>query len=103
MSEPPNYPAIPADDLTRALAMTRVDGDAVAHIGLVGDTYTVIVSGKDTGDRFCVIDMHVPPGGRPGPHRHDFDETFIVLEGEIEVTFRGGKSTVRAGEPVNVP
>jgi uncharacterized cupin superfamily protein len=50
-----------------------------------------------------VIDMHVPPGGGPGPHRHDFEETFILLEGEIEVTFRGKKATVRAGDTVNIP
>ena len=101
--EKSNDAAIPADDLRRALAMTQVDDAKATHIGLVGDTYTITVAGKDTGDRFCVIDMHVPPGGGPGPHRHDFDETFIVLDGEIEVTFRGKKSTVRAGETVNVP
>ncbi len=94
---------IPADDVRRALARTQVDDAGLAHIGLVGDTYTVTVAGKDTGDRFCVIDMHIPTGGGPGPHRHDFDETFIVLEGEIEVTFRGKKSTLRAGETVNIP
>ena len=97
------YAAIPADDLTRTLAMTQVDDAKAPHIGLVGDTYTITVAGKDTGDRFCVIDMHVPPGGGPGPHRHDFEETFIVLDGEVEVTFRGKKSTVRVGETVNVP
>jgi quercetin dioxygenase-like cupin family protein len=101
--ETSKYAAIPADDRMRALAMTKVDDAKAAHIGLVGDTYTITVAGKDTGDRFCVIDMHVPPGGGPGPHRHDFEETFIVLEGEVEVTFRGKKSTVRAGETVNVP
>ena len=47
--------------------------------------------------------MHVPPGGGPGPHRHDFEETFILLEGEMEVTFRGKKSTVRAGDSLNIP
>jgi uncharacterized cupin superfamily protein len=48
-------------------------------------------------------DMHIPPGGGPGPHRHDFEETFILLEGEIETTFRGKKSVVRMGETVNIP
>ena len=47
--------------------------------------------------------MHIPPGGGPPPHRHDFEETFILLEGEMEVTFRGEKSTVRAGDTINVP
>ena len=47
--------------------------------------------------------MHVPPGGGPGPRRHDFEETFVLLEGEIEVTFRGKTSIVRAGDTINVP
>jgi uncharacterized cupin superfamily protein len=47
--------------------------------------------------------MHVPPGGGPGPHRHDFEETFILLDGEMEVTFRGKKSTVHAGDTINIP
>jgi quercetin dioxygenase-like cupin family protein len=53
--------------------------------------------------RFCVIDMHIPPGGGPPPHRHDFEESFILLEGEIEATFRGVKSVVREGETVHIP
>jgi uncharacterized cupin superfamily protein len=47
--------------------------------------------------------MHIPPTGGPPPHRHDFEETFIVLEGEVEATFRGEKSTVRTGETVHIP
>lgn len=100
---PPSYPAIPADDLSRALVHASADDAKLAHIGLVGDTYTILLSGKDTAGRFCVIDMHIPPGGGPPPHRHDFEETFVLLEGEIEATFRGKKSIVRAGETVNIP
>jgi quercetin dioxygenase-like cupin family protein len=94
---------LPADDLSRALALAQLDSPTAQHIGLVGNTYTITVAGKDTNGRFCVIDMHVPPGGGPGPHRHDFEETFILLEGEVEMTFRGAKSIVRAGDTVNVP
>ena len=59
----------------------------------------VVLSGNDTDGRYCLIDMHIPPGGGPPPHRHDFAESFTLLEGEIEATCRGEKSTVRAGEP----
>ena len=97
------YPPLPSDDLSRTLAIARQDEDGKLHIGMVGDTYTVTVSGEDTNGKFCVIDMHVPPGGGPGPHRHDFEETFVLLEGEIEVTFRGNKTTARAGDTVNIP
>ncbi len=94
---------IPADDPQRRLTVSQADGPELPHIGVVGDTYTILVTGKDTAGRYCLIDMHVPPGGGPPPHRHDFEEMFTVLEGEIEATFRGQHSTVRAGETINIP
>ena len=95
---------IPPDDPQRNLAIARPNEDQnLPHIGLVGDTYTILLTGKDTAGRYCLIDMHVPPGGGPAPHRHDFDEMFTLLDGEIEFTFRGEKSVVRAGETVNIP
>jgi uncharacterized cupin superfamily protein len=47
--------------------------------------------------------MLIPPGGGPPPHRHDFEESFTLLEGEIGFTFRGEKSILRAGETINIP
>jgi quercetin dioxygenase-like cupin family protein len=94
---------LPPDDLQRGLVVARADDAGRPHIGLVGDTYTVLLSSSDTAGRFCLIDMHIPPGGGPPPHRHDFEETFILLEGEMEATFRGARSIVKAGETVNIP
>lgn len=97
-------PAIPDDDPTRGLTVARPNSDdTLPHLGLVGDTYTILVGGSDTDGKYTLIDMHVPPGGGPPPHRHDFEEMFSVLEGEVEVTFRGEKVTARAGETINVP
>src|ERR1700727_1074813 len=95
---------IPADDASRELTHVSPDSDqSLPHIGVVGDTYTILVSGDDTAGRYTLIDMHVPPGGGPPPHRHDFEEMFTVLDGEVRVTFRGQTITARAGEPTNVP
>ena len=47
--------------------------------------------------------MHVPSGGGPPPHRHDFEEMFTVLDGEIEVMFRGQTEMASAGSTVNIP
>ena len=97
-------PAIPPDDPRRTLAVARPDGDqALTHLGLVGDTYTILLTGDQTAGRYTLIDMHVPPGGGPPPHRHDFEEMFTVLDGEVELTFRGERMVARAGETVNVP
>lgn len=95
---------IPPDDLTRHLILARPNDDpSLPHLGVVGDTYTLLLTGADTDGRFCLIDMHIPPGGGPPPHRHDFEETFTLLEGELEATFRGQKSTVQAGQTIHIP
>jgi quercetin dioxygenase-like cupin family protein len=100
---PPSV-SIPSDDPSRALTVARPDQDpSLAHIGLVGDTYTILVSGEDTAGKYTLIDMHVPPGGGPPPHRHDFEEMFTILEGQVKVTFRGETLTANAGETINVP
>ena len=97
-------PTIPPDDPQRNLALARPNDDqALPHVGVVGDTYTILLTGEDTAGRYCLIDMLVPHGGGPPPHRHDFEEMFMVLDGEIEITFRGAKSVLRAGETANIP
>jgi quercetin dioxygenase-like cupin family protein len=103
MSTTSNLAKIPADDLQRNLVVANLNNSNAQHLGVVGDTYTILLSGTDTAGRFTLIDMHVPHGGGPPPHRHDFEETFILLDGELEATFRGEKHTVRAGETIHIP
>jgi quercetin dioxygenase-like cupin family protein len=95
---------VPPDNLSRKLTVARPDSDmSLPHIGLVGDTYTLLITSEDTAGKYALIDMHVPPGGGPPPHRHDFEEMFTVLDGEVQVTFRGETLVARAGETLNVP
>jgi len=107
MAAEPEDPAtadLPADDPARHLGLASADeGDGLVHLSIAGDTYTILLAGADTAGRYCLIDMHVPPGGGPPPHRHDFEEMFSLLEGEITFTFRGETVTARAGQTVNVP
>src|SRR6202020_1826658 len=95
---------VPPDDAGRALTHVSPNTDeSLPHLGVVGDTYTILVSGADTAGRYTLIYMHVPPGGGPPPHRHDFEEMFTILDGEIELTFRGVSVVAAAGDTVNVP
>ena len=54
--------SIPTDDLNRHLTMASADDPAAVHLSLVGNTYTVLVSGEDTAGRYSLIDMFIPPG-----------------------------------------
>jgi quercetin dioxygenase-like cupin family protein len=95
---------VPPDDPQRSFVVARPNEDqSLPHFGLVGDTYTILLKGDETDGRYCLIDMHIPPSGGPPPHRHDFEESFILLEGEIEATFRGEKSVVRTGQTLHIP
>lgn len=94
---------IPADDLNRNLTLADPDSAGVPHISVAGGTYSILVSGAQTAGRYCLVDMQVPAGGGPPPHRHDFEEMFTLLEGELEFTFRGKSHIVRAGSTLNVP
>jgi quercetin dioxygenase-like cupin family protein len=97
--------ALPPDDPTRKLRIANPDGPNMRQVsvGTAGATYTILVSGQESGGRYCLIDMYVPDGSGPPPHRHDFDESFTILEDEVEFTVRGQPDTVPTGSTVTVP
>ena len=95
---------VAADDPTRELALARSDDEALVHLAIVGDTYTVLLSGEQTDGRFAMLDMLIPPGGGPPPHRHNFEECFRVLAGSIEVHLRDLPAVrLEAGDSANIP
>ena len=67
MNDASTYTTIPNDDPQRNL--TVADAETLPHIAVVGDTYTILVHGKQTAGRYCLIDMHIPKGGGPPLHR----------------------------------
>jgi quercetin dioxygenase-like cupin family protein len=74
------------------------------NVSVVGDTYRILVSGKETNGAFATIDMLIPPGGGPGPHSHSaFEESFYVVEGEVEVKSEFGVHLAGNGTFVNIP
>lgn len=79
------------------------------HWLLGTDVATVKVSGHDTSGSLLLLESVVPPGGGPPVlHRHEFPETFYVLEGLFEfstVDAAGAAVSVSAaaGDTVFVP
>jgi quercetin dioxygenase-like cupin family protein len=98
-------PRLPADDPIRKVSIAHPDGSGMRHFWLPasGDTYTILISGDESGGRYCLIDMYVPRGAGALLHRHDFDESFTMLEGEVEFTIRGQPHLVTTGATVIVP
>ncbi len=73
-------------------------------VSVVGDTYRILISGQETGNSFAAIDMLIPPDGGPGPHAHaGFEESFYVIDGEIEVKSEVSTYIAKKGSFVEIP
>lgn len=74
------------------------------HFSIVGDTYRIVIPGKQTNGEFAMIDMLIPPGGGPGPHAHaSFHESFYVVDGEIEFKTEEAKVIAKKGDVITIP
>ena len=72
------------DDLTPKNRFVRTADEGQAFWFL--NTLTINkVGAAETEGRLSIVDHRVPPGFAPPPHIHQAsDETFLVLEGEVE-------------------
>ena len=69
-----------------------------------GDLYKFLVTGEETGGAYFAMEALVPPGGGPPPHTHAReDETFYVLEGDVDFRLGDRRVTAGPGDFVNVP
>ncbi len=60
-----------------------VPPDQAPHpLKVVGEEMTVLASGAQTGG-YEIFRQAGPEGSGPPPHRHPWDESFYVIEGEI--------------------
>jgi hypothetical protein len=53
---------------------------------------------RDTAGRYTLIDMHVPPGDGPQPHRHAVEEMFVRVE-SLAARFRTASARQRRTTP----
>ena len=72
-------------------------------LNVLGMPLRFLCDAEDTEGAWSLMEEEIPVGLGPPPHRHDFEESFTLLEGEIEATFRGEKSTVHTGQTLCIP
>lgn len=87
---------------TRGRHLVRGEGEAV---WLLGDLYVFKVDSEQSRGEFALWETLAPVGhAGPPPHRHlREDETFMVLEGELEVHVGDETHRAQAGSVVHVP
>jgi mannose-6-phosphate isomerase-like protein (cupin superfamily) len=71
---------------------------------LLGDYYTVKISGDETQGRYSVWEIDVAPHNGPPLHKHSReDEAFYVLEGEFAFHYGSSKTKAGKGQFMYVP
>ena len=71
--------------------LTIADAPAFWQVDLL---WVLLASSDQTGGRYCLLWELCPQGSGPGPHTHEQDEQFYVLDGAL--TFRAGNQTLQA-------
>ncbi|WP_298153263.1 cupin domain-containing protein [Flavobacterium sp.] len=88
-------------DINKITAVSESEG---LQLSIAGGNYRIVISGKQTGGKFAVIEMHVPPGAGPGLHAHtDIHESFFVLEGEVTFQSETGAYTANENAYISIP
>jgi quercetin dioxygenase-like cupin family protein len=68
---------------------------------LSGNAPNVLLRSEESDGQVSIVELG--GGGRPPLHRHDFDEAFYVLEGELTFQLEQDVFTRRAGELAFAP
>ena len=70
---------------------------------MVDTLWVILAEGKDTDNNFSLMWQLGNKGSGPGPHFHDQDEAFFVIDGEITYMANDEILTAKAGSFVWIP
>ena len=65
---------------------------------VLGMPLRMLCEGGETGGAWSLFKEEVPKGMGPPPHRHDWDEAYYILEGEVEFQVDGDTVKTGAGD-----
>jgi quercetin dioxygenase-like cupin family protein len=76
--------------------------DASDNLFVLGETLRPLLTNA-MGSSLEIFDTSGPAGAGPPPHCHPWEEVYVVLEGELEVTVDGEPQVLKPGGVAHVP
>ena len=58
-------------------------------LNILGMPLIMLCEARETGGAWSLFEEEVPLGMGPPPHRHDWDEAYYILDGDIDFTIDG--------------
>ena len=71
------------------MAATTVKAGERKPLNVLGMPLTMLCEARETGGHWSLFEEEVPLGMGPPPHRHDWDEAYYILDGDIDFTIDG--------------
>lgn len=82
---------------------TIVRAEERQPLNVLGMPLRFLCDSRETGDRWSLFDEDIPFGMGPPPHRHNWDEAYYVLEGQVDFEIDGESVTIGAGDFARLP
>jgi mannose-6-phosphate isomerase-like protein (cupin superfamily) len=67
-------------------------------LNILGMPLTMLCEAKETGGAWSLFEEDVPFGMGPPAHRHDWDEAYYILKGEVDFEIDGALVRSAAGD-----
>ncbi len=80
------------------MTATHVKAGERPAINVLGMPLTMLCEARETGGAWSLFEEKVPLGMGPPAHRHDWDEAYYILEGEIDFEIDGTGLRSSAGD-----
>src|SRR4051812_3459688 len=81
---------MPSSDARRAIMpATIVKAGERSPLNILGMPLTMLCEASETGGAWSLFEEEVALGMGPPPHRHDWDEAYYILEGEVDFEVDG--------------
>lgn len=85
------------------MAATIVKAGERMPLNVLGMPLTLLCEASETTGNWSLFEEEVPLGMGPPVHRHEWDEAYYILDGEIDFTIDGQTVTWRRGDFNHLP
>ena len=85
------------------MAATIVKAGERMPLNVLGMPLTLLCEASETTGNWSLFEEEVPLGMGPPVHRHEWDEAYYILDGEIDFTIDGQTVTSRRGDFNHLP
>ena len=85
------------------MSKTVVSSRNVTPLHVLGTQVRFLCEAQDTGNAWSLMEVTLPLGSGPPPHKHAWDEAYFVMGGEVEFTLGEDVFAAKSGDFVYTP